>query len=437
MFFRKKPSCDVIREVESRIDPITGAYNRKGLYAGIKDKIIKDIEFSIIYITINNFNVINDSYGHAYGDELLRRIARRLERRNGQNGIVSRVGGAEYVVVIDGTEDAQIVADRLLDAIRQKIIIDVGESRLVCHVDGYAGVAIYPRDATDYESLIKFADIALREAIANMSKQSYVFSLEMLETINRQMHIKNLIKEGLAKELFYICYQPQYELKQKKLRGFEALLRLKTEDGVIISPGEFIPVAEKSDLIMQIDDYVLERVMNEFKDAVLLNSDLIVSVNVSAHNFSDVMFSDKVKRLLKETEFPPQNLEIEITEYCMVSSMNRTSNNIAALKELGVGIALDDFGTGYSSLNYLSKLPFDLLKIDKSLIDDIDNNPMRRAFVGDVISMGQHMDCEVIAEGVENENQIKVLCEDGCNYMQGYVWGKPLSYEDALGLVMK
>lgn len=427
---------DMKREIESRTDPITGAYNRKGLYLELEEKIINNTEFGIVYINLNNFKSINDVYGHAYGDELLRKISGRIQGKFGKGCSVARVGGAEFVVAVSHDSDIKQTADILLDAFREKTVIAVDGNTVDCYIEGYAGISRFPEDTSDYESLIKYADIAMTEAVAKKSKEACLFSAEMLEQIDRRIRVKALIKEGLQNDYFYLVYQPQYDLN-KNLRGFETLLRMKTSDGEMVSPAEFIPVAEMSDLILQIDDYVLTRAMNEFKDIIGRNPALTLSVNVSAKNFSEPDFSSKIKRCLELTGFCAKNLEVEITEYCMVNSIDTTTDNINALRKLGVQVALDDFGTGYTALNYVASLPIDLLKIDKSLIDDIENDDKRRDFIKAIITMGQLMDCEIMAEGAENEEQTKCLKQDGCNYVQGFVWGKPLEYDAAASLALR
>lgn len=423
------------REVDNRTDFITGAANRRGLYLELSSRIEKNREFGIIYLSLNNFKSINDGFGHAYGDELLRKIVKRLNLRFGQDCTIARLGGAEFVVVVNGNEDIKNVADRLLETISEKVILVVDNNHVECYVTCYAGVARFKQDAQDYESLMKYADIAMAAAIADKSKEAYFFDNSMLEKMNRQIHVENLIKDGLVKKNFYLVYQPQFFVGKKQLRGFETLIRLKTEDGEMISPGEFIPIAEKNDLIYQIDDYVLTNAMVEFKDIVKKNPDLMISINVSAKDFAAEWFVRKIGKFLQDTEFPAKNLELEITEYCLVTSMEMTVKNINQLRDMGIQIALDDFGTGYTSLDYVSRLPIDLLKIDKSLIDDIENNKKRRDFVHAVINMGQLMDCEVISEGVENDKQVDCLKEFGCDFIQGFVWGKPLAYDDAKQLV--
>lgn len=424
------------RELDNKTDMITGAYNRKGLYQELEDKVRKNKEFSIIYIYLENFKSINDGYGHAYGDALLCKIIKRINMHFGEEFTTARLGGAELVVIVDGNKNVKDIAERLLETITEKSILVVDDNTVSCYASCYAGISCFPKDAYDYESLIKHADIAMAAAMEEKSKDAYIFDSSMLDKMNRQNHIKNMIKESLNKKNFYLVYQPQFTAKEKKLRGFETLIRINNvEEG--ISPVEFIPVAEKNDLILQIDDYVLFNAMSEFSEIVKENTDLIISINVSAKDFASNWFVAKIKRILEETGFPANNLELEITEYCMVNSINMTTENIKQLKKMGIKIALDDFGTGYTSLNYVSTLPIDLLKIDKSLIDDIEKDVKRKDFVHAVIKMGQLMDCEVISEGVENESQLEYLKEFGCDFIQGFVWGKPLRLEEAKKIISK
>lgn len=419
------------REWESITDILTGIYNRRGLYRILREKIDKNKPFHLIYLTIDNFKVINDNYGHQYGDELMRLVSKRMADTLGKDVILARLVGTDFVAVVDGKADAKVTADSVLEAIREKAILNINDTEVECYLQCYAGISTFPNDSTEYEALIKYADIAMYEASVHKSKSVYSFAPVMAEEMNKQIEIEKLIKVALEKDYFYMVYQPQFKMDGKTLKGFESLIRLKDEEGNFVSPGVFIPIAEKGEQILQIDDYVLRRTMNEFKDIVKARPEITISINVSAKNIGKVGFAKKIETLLAEIDFPASNLEIEITEYCMVDSLDITTENIMLLKKMGVLIALDDFGTGYTSLNYVSTLPIDLLKIDKSLIDDIESNDTRREFVHTIISMGHLMDCEVISEGVEKEEQVAYLKADGCDYVQGYVWGKPMAYEDA------
>ena len=233
----------------------------------------------------------------------------------------------------------------------------------------------------------------------------------------------------------FLVYQPQFIGADKKLLGFETLLRMKVPEEGIISPAEFIPAAEKSDLIFDIDHYVLDRAMREFAEPIKkAGCSYMLSINISARHITSPDFVDDVKQAVERSGFPVECLEIEITEYCFVASIDDAIRNINLLKEMGVKIALDDFGTGYASLSYLSKLPIDLVKIDKSFVDNIETDETACDFISAVISIGHILGCKVISEGVESEAQLDLLIDRECDYIQGYVWGKPLEYSAALGV---
>lgn len=418
-----------VREQEAVTDVLTGLRNRRGLYKLLKKRIEDEKEFHVLYIYLGNFKFINDNYGHSFGDTLMKEVAKRMGEIVGGSGQITRLGGAEFVILINGDVNPEDVANRLIDRVSEKAVIERDHSKVECYLTVFAGISSYPKDADNHEDLIQYADIAMYRATKDKGTNVRFFDKEMKQFLNRRIELEKLIKEALKNDYFYLVYQPQYKLEGKKLRGFETLIRMKTADGATVSPGEFIPVAEKGDLILQIDDYVLRRAMKEFKDVVQqAGSNLTISVNVSAKNIGSIDFPRKVEKIMSETGFPAKNLEIEITEYCLVESVDITIENIKKLRDMGIQVALDDFGTGYTSLSYLSKMPINLLKIDKSLVDDIERDEKRRDFVSAVISMGHQMGCEVISEGVENEIQLELLGKQNCDFVQGYVWGRPLDY---------
>lgn len=422
------------RENDAITDMLTKLNNRRGLINYLDDRTLNDKPFHLVYIDLGNFKFINNNYGHVCGDNVLSEIARRISEFIGSNGLCSRIGGDEFVIVLEDCNTPKETVDELLSKIGKRITISEDEMKFDCYITAYAGIASYPTDSRDYVDLLKYADTAMYYALNNSKEHVWMFNQEMFKRLNRAVEIEKLIKEALNNDYFYLEYQPQYKLDNKTLRGFEALLRVKDSNGKSVSPGEFIPIAEMSDLIVGIDDFVLRRAMREFKQTIEGTS-LYLSVNISAKNIENKSFADKLKRILIDNGFPSSNLEIEITEYCLVDSPEIATDNINALKELGVRIALDDFGTGYTSLSYLSKMPIDLLKIDKSLIDDIEKDNKRREFVGTVIQLGHQVDCEVISEGVENESQLSILKEDNCDCVQGFVWSKPISLQAARDLL--
>lgn len=426
------------REREIVEDLLTGLLNRRGLYRRIKAKLREKKPFSVIYFDLDNFKDINDNHGHSYGDEVLRTVANRMKNELDKHSHLARISGDEFVLVLPEYENPEEVALRIIDSITQKISLPVGDNHVECYLSSFAGISKYPEDAKDHQTLIKYADIAMAQATAAKSAKVCFFDKNMEASLMRQMELEKLILEGLENNTFYMVYQPQFHIKNKVLRGYESLLRLKTSDGTPVSPGEFIPVAEKSDLILKIDKFVLRQAMTEFRDIVLQTGNRItVSVNVSAKNIADSTFADRLKELMTEIGFPAQCLEVEITEYCLVQSMEDTILNIQRLRDMGVQVALDDFGTGYSSLSYLSQLPINLLKIDKSMVDDIENTKKSQDFISVIISMGHLMGCEVISEGVESDQQISLLNQQNCDLVQGYVWGKPLEFDAARSLALR
>lgn len=412
-------------------DVVTGLLNRRGLYQHLISLIEDEKSFHLITLEISNFKILNDSYGHIYGDLILKKITKLLQEYFNDKGTVVRSGGAEFVIILRKTQNAERDANNILQLLAEKIVLSDDCDVLDCYLSVFAGISSYPADSSNYEELINYADMAMAEAVRKNSPNAVLFEPSLEEKAKRQIEIEHLIKEGLENDYFFLVYQPQYILEGKKLRGFETLIRMKLPDGSLISPGEFIPVAEKGKHIISIDDYVLRRAMKEFKDIVAVKRDLTISVNLSAKNIGAPDFPDRIRKILDETGFPAKNLEVEITEYCMVQSIKVTVENIKKLRAMDIQVALDDFGTGYTSLNYLSQMPVNLLKIDKSLIDDIEQNHQKCEFVNAIIAMGHIMGCEVISEGVENTMQLSKLKDNNCDFIQGYVWGKPLPYETA------
>jgi len=415
-------------------DYMTGLMNRRGLVKYIDNKVLDKNQLFLIYLELDNFRVINDNLGHKYGDMILRIVAKRLKNYAGRDVFVSRIGGAEFAVLINSKNDPKEFAGKLVDNLGKNISIKAGDESITINITVYAGISEYPANALEADELLKFADIAIYHARKSKTKKVLFFDKKMKDVLSRQIELEKTVKDAIEKNWFYLVYQPQYTLKDKRLRGFETLLRLRLPDGTMISPGEFIPAVEKSEEILEVDQYVLKSALEEGKN--LMNTsgrdDILISVNISAKTISSEDFVEKLKNIIFSTGFPTNNLELEITEYSLSDSKAVTANNIKTLRSIGVKIALDDFGTGYTSLGQVLELPIDLLKIDKSLIDDIYEKPVNRDFVDAVIYMGHLMKCEVISEGVESDEQLNFLRDHECDFVQGYIWGKPVPFYDAL-----
>lgn len=421
---------------DSITDFVTGLGNRRGFTKTLKQKLYEHKSGAVVYIQLKDFRSINDNLGHEYGDKLLQKVAGILKEEVGSTGGIFKIDGAEYALILSKDVDADALSRRILSKINERMVIEKDGAELNYYLSAYVGIAMFPEHATQIDLLMKYTDIAMFSAISEGDNQVRVFDGDMEKNMTRQAEVERLVKESLDKDYFFLVYQPQYVIEDKKLRGFETLIRMKLPDGSMVSPGEFIPVAEKSDLILKIDEYVLNSSMRIFSPIIKgAHYPFVISINVSAKSMALPGFVDMIESLLKKNDFPAEYLEIEITEYSFVDSMARTIDNICQLRSLGVQIALDDFGTGFTSLSQLLNLPVNLLKIDKSLIDGIEENEKNRDFVDAVIYMGHLMGCEVISEGVENVGQLELLKAHECDFVQGYVWGRPLPFTEALEIV--
>lgn len=415
-------------------DYVTSLHNGRGLILALKNKIYNKESFYVIYIEIENFKFLNDNYGFDFGDELRKVVTKRIKNIIKGHGIAGCVDRSSFMIILNGDCEARQVAGEILHTISDKISIKKDEVEIDCFLSAYAGIASCPDDTVDAETLMKYSDIAMLHATMSKKNRILFYEPQMEEKLKRQFEIEKIIKKALANDCFYLVFQPQFSSQDKKLRGFETLLRLRDPSGNNLSPAEFIPAAEKNDLILEITDWVLLNSLKTFAKYVQ-GTDITLSINISPKNMESSQFVSKIKEALSATGFPAKNLEVEITEYCLLQSFDQTIENIKALREIGVQVALDDFGTGYSSLSYLEKLPINLLKIDKSLVDDIESNLKSQQFVSAVIYMGHLMGCEVICEGVETESQLQLLRDNKSDFIQGYVWGKPMEFDKARELL--
>ena len=413
-------------------DSLTGLLNRRGMRKYAEDMIEKKQPFYLIFFDLDNFKYVNDTIGHSAGDRILETVGKRCYALD-NDCLVSRNGGDEFVIIVPDNGDVDITGklDEYIEAINKEIFIE--DVEINYSISASLGVSHYPTDADTIDVIINYADAAMYVAKKKGKNRYKFFSKVMAVDTIHDKAMEDIIVKGLKENRFYLVYQPQFEANTKKLRGFESLIRFKDEKGNIISPVEFIPVAEKSDLIFDIDHYVLKYMINDFGKIVKEAKDpFVISVNISAKHISGKNFANEVKELLEKTGFPPQCLEIEITEYGMIRDFEKAMNTLNSLNEVGVKIALDDFGTGYASLSNLTKLPIDLIKIDRSFIDNLSKSDKNKEFVEAIISMGHMLQCKIISEGVEIEEQLEILIDSKCDYIQGYVWGKPAEFEEVL-----
>ncbi len=423
--------------VSNMTDYITGQGNRRSYVKEVSDHLEAKKFFTLACVELEDFKHINDVYGIQVGDALIKMAADKLASILDKKDKMFRITGSKLAILFEPGESPEERLKSIINSETVTVTIGSGDTQIetTCLLSLGAGV-VYSHPPYNYtktpSSVLRDAETALA-ATRNMSdKRIRIFNENMENLDVKQREAEFLVKEALKKGYFYLVYQPQFTTGEKKLRGFETLIRCRKPDCSIVSPTTFIPAAEKSNLIMKIDDFVIKTAMKEFKP-VLENSesDLVISINISAKTMGSADFVKRLKKMLSDTQFPPEHLELEITEYSFAESQETTISNINALRDLGIHIALDDFGTGYTSIKQLMKLPINLLKIDKSLIDDIETDQNMRDMVDSVIYMGHIMNCEVISEGVEKEEQLDILREHKCDFIQGFVWGKPIDFEEA------
>lgn len=419
-------------------DLLTDLPNRRALKQRmgvlLEDSHIHNRKFAIAMVDLDNFKNVNDTIGHDYGDKVLLGIANRWRDVMGDNDFMARLGGDEFALLVtdyDSLGELDKHLHELQQVVGEKFVLKGREF----YITASMGVALFPSDSAEASQLLKYADMAMYAAKYQGKKRVCYFDSMMDDMMENSVHMENVIRHAIETDAFKLVYQPQYHAKDKKLRGFETLIRLQDTKGKQVSPGEFIPVAEKSSLIVDIDKWVLRNAMSEFKPLLEKNSDVVLSINISAGHMLDDDFLTDLDQILEETGFNPANLELELTESVFVDSLERAKMIMHSIKERGIKIALDDFGTGYSSLSYLKELPIDLLKIDKAFVDSIKDGPKEESFVAAIISLSQLMQFAVISEGVEEEYQLNTLRNLGCDYIQGFLWGKPQLLSDIASLV--
>jgi diguanylate cyclase (GGDEF)-like protein len=384
----------------------------------------------LLFLDLDNFKHINDSLGHDNGDLMLKEIAARLEAVCRCEDTVARLGGDEYVILIpDLAHDAEgathattTVIQKLFDTLQEPFSV----KRYELHITTSIGIAFFPSDGDTPQKLLRQADTAMYIA-KNEGKNTFSFYHSgMQETADQRLHMEREIREALKTNQMVVYYQPQYDA-QYELIGYEALIRWQHPEHGLISPSDFIPVAEESDLILEIGDKVLRDVCKQLIRARESGSDIPhISVNISSRQFAHFSFIDWVYSTLDETGIDPCQLVLEITEGMIIKNLDRTISNMQTLKKSGIRFSVDDFGTGYSSLAYLKQLPIDELKIDRSFVCDLGNDQNDAAIVETIVAMARHLNLDMIAEGVETKEQLDRLIECGCNGFQGYYLGVPV-----------
>ena len=424
---------------QAATDRLTGLPNRFACAEYLDGLVHGSKKFAVVSIDLNNFKSVNDSMGREVGDKVLLELARRwssltVARRGKSLDFLARLGSDEYAVVVrgyDSNESLAAAVEAYKLELENKITIDGCDYS----IDACFGYAEYPDDATSAAALLSCADAAMNEARGRGAGSSVLkFEPKHIKT-EKTLAMERNVRDALEHDDVFFRLQPQYDAK-RKLRGFEALARIRAEDGAVINPVDFIPIAEKAGLIDRIDRRVYS-LAAAFLSKLTRDrqSDAVLCVNVSGRHLMKTNFVEGLKSALDKACFPPERLELEIAESVFMDSAEKTLERIKQVKALGVRVAVDDFGSGGLSLNSLSKFPVDAIKIDKPFIDAIGESETAKKYAAAIISAGHILNLQIVAEGVEKPEQVEALKEAGCDYIQGFVWGGALSPDEASTLL--
>ncbi|QOP45916.1 putative bifunctional diguanylate cyclase/phosphodiesterase [Sulfurimonas paralvinellae] len=408
-------------------DPLSGLYNRLSLMEKINWLISKgkrsNAQFALLFLDLDNFKNINDSRGHEFGDEVLQHVAKVLLSSVRDNDIVSRIGGDEFVIVLPDLQDNEAILEvihRIQELLNKPIVIDNYKYNVTCSI----GITIYPKDGQDVTALLKNADIAMYKS-KDLGKNNFHFFTEKLnDEIQEKIHLQRLMSSALEEGHFHLYYQPKVDIKSNKIVGCEALIRLIDPIHGLIPPDKFIYLAEENNFIIPLGEWIIEeatRQLKSWENTPL--QDLRLAINISGVQFKDKQLIPTLQDAIGKID--KNKLEIELTESVLMTDFDDKLDIIKKFKDLGLRLSLDDFGTGYSSLSYLKKIPFDTLKIDKSFIDDLQNKK-DQSFVNMIVTIADELELDVVAEGVENKEQLEYLKRMKCEQYQGYYCSKPL-----------
>jgi len=414
---------------DAQHDALTNLPNRVLLQDRLKHAIAlarrHRTRIAVVFVDIDRFKHINDSLGHAIGDELLRSTARRLSGCVRHSDTVSRLAGDEFVLILDDlskADDASLIADKILIAMNAPHPVDGRD----LHVTVSMGISVYPDDGGDVESIIRNADIAMYHA-KEAGRNSYQFFRTQMNVRAAEQHsLEHDLHAALDRGELELYFQPKVELASSAISGVEALARWRHPKRGIVMPDQFIPVAENCGLIVPIGYWVLQEACRQASEWLAMGSKpMRLSVNISAVELRSQRFLDSLQAALDTTGLPPDLLELELTETALIQSSKTADTVLRSVKAMGVGIALDDFGTGYSSLSLLKRFPVDTIKIDQSFIHDMTTDVADAAIVRAVIAMARPLRRNVVAEGVETREQLEMLRAEGCAQGQGYYFGRP------------
>ena len=425
----EKKAFEARLEFQAQNDELTGLPNRRLLADRLEHAMARGrregVPVALVYIDLDGFKLVNDSLGHSVGDLLLAQVADRLRKRVRESDTLARLGGDEFAVVLCGRnarDHAGVLAGGLLEALASKFVVESHEISIGASI----GVSLFPEHGSTPTLLLQNADSAMYEAKRSSKGHIRFFSEELGAQVRERLNLETQLRFALAQGGIYLEYQPEFEVGTNRLVRFEALARWTHPTLGRIPPAKFIPIAEESSMIVALGSYVMESACREAKKwQNLSNEPIQVAVNVSSLQFLRETFVDEVAATLERTGLAPNLLQIELTESVMVSGIQRVTDAMTRLRNLGVSLAIDDFGTGYSCLSYLPKLPFQALKIDRSFVKEIGARPELEAMVNSLVMLAHDLGMRVIVEGVETREQLDLISALGGNEIQGFLLGRP------------
>ena len=421
-------------------DPLTNLPNRRLFEKNLESMIEKSKEtndvFSVMFLDLDRFKNINDSFGHKLGDKVLIAVTQLIINNCSDYCLVSRFGGDEFVLIcseIENAKQATEFATDIIKKIEQPMYID-GVS---IYISASVGVAFYPEDGSDMSMLVRNADTAMYKSKKDVSSKVLFYHTEFGDEASHFITTEHSIHKALDAQEFIPYYQPKIDMSSGKIIGAEALARWVNPEQGIIMPDKFIGVAEETAQIVDIGKQITEKVLIDMTQWKTVNCEIPVSINVSVRQFANSTYFSELVELLKSYNIKPEMLEIEITEQVFLGDLVMAKLRLDEFRSAGFKIALDDFGTGYSSMSYLHELPIDILKIDKSFVDNLAHDEKSLAIMKAISSLSRDLNYEMIAEGVENEEQKSILLELDCIDAQGYYFHKPMSHDDLTDLLIE
>ncbi len=425
-------------------DSLTGLPNRALLTDHLKlsierARLRRDHLFAVLFLDLDRFKNINDSLGHAAGDQLLNEIARRLETCLRPTDTVARLGGDEFAILLDGL-DAQFDAIRVADRVQEELMRPFFLNGHEVYTAASIGITFSNHIYDHPENVLRDADTAMYRAKEKGKGRYELFDTEMHDDALSRLQLENDLRRAIERQEFEVYYQPIITLATGRIAGFEALIRWHHPERGLVSPAEFIPLAEETRLITEIGDWVLNescRQMSEWRRLLPTHAQLTISVNLSSKQFTQHDLIERIKETLRATGLAPQFLKLEITESAVMENAESAALMLVQLRELGVQLSIDDFGTGYSSLSYLHRFPVDTLKIDRSFVSRMCEGDENAEIVRTIVTLASNLGMVVIAEGVETREQHEQLKALKCDYGQGYLYSKPANAETALRLMQE